>query len=70
MASLRELSMVPADIVGHAAFAVWMRESLSQAFNTVLHEPLPQALLAMLDSRTEADADSIAGQGESYRARC
>ena len=69
MASHRELSMTTLDIVGHAAFAAWMHRRLSQMFDTVLHEPLPQALLAILDSRIAGNADSIPAQGEPGRAR-
>ena len=60
--------MATIGIVGHAAFAVWMQESLSQTFDTVLHEPLPPALLAIIDLETEADAGSPFVRDEPGRA--
>ena len=69
MVSHRELSMTTKGILGHAALALWMQESLSQMFDTVLHEPLPQALLVILDSKTEANAASIRVQDEPGHAR-
>ena len=69
MASHRELSMTAAGVVGHAAFAAWMQDSLCQTFDTVLHEPLPHVLLAILDPETEGDADAIPGQGGPGCAR-
>jgi len=53
-----EPSMMNVGIIGHAAFAVWMQGTLSKRFDTVLHEPMPPALLDILDGRAEANAVS------------
>ena len=50
--------------VGHAAIAGWIQGSLSQTFDTVLHEPLPQALLAIFDAETESNATLTSAQDE------
>ena len=42
--------MMNVGTIGHAAFAAWMQGTLSKRFDTVLHEPLPPALLAVLDA--------------------
>ena len=50
-----EASMMTVGTIGHAAFAAWMRGTLSKKFDMVLHEPMPPALLAILNGRTEAN---------------
>lgn len=69
MASLSELSVTNVGSVGHAAFAVWVQGGLSQTFDTVLHEPLPQTLLAVLDGKAEFSAASVSLQDELRGAR-
>ena len=44
---------------GYAAFATWVQVSLSQTFDTALHEPLPPDLLAILDAGVEDNATSV-----------
>ena len=60
--------MMNAGTVGHAAFAAWMKGTLSKRFDTVLQEPLPPALLAVLEARTEAHAVSRPVQDKPGRA--
>lgn len=59
--------MMNAGTISHAAIAAWMQDSLSRRYDTVLREPVPQALLAILDMRTEANAASRPVQGQSRR---
>jgi hypothetical protein len=56
MASCNEFSVTNLGDTGHAAFSVWVQVSLSRTFDAILHEPLPQALLAIVDKGTESNA--------------
>ena len=49
-----ELSMMNMGATGHAAFAAWMRDSLSKRFDTVLQEPVPPVLLSVLEGSAVA----------------
>ena len=60
--------MMNVGIIGHAAFAAWMQGTLSERFDTVLHEPLPSTLLALLDAWTEAHAVSMRVQDKAGHA--
>jgi hypothetical protein len=51
--------MMNVGTIGHAAFAAWMKGTLSKRFDTVLQEPLPPALLSVLDGKTEVHAVSM-----------
>ena len=62
--------MTNAGIISHAAITAWMRDDLSQKFDAVLHEPVPQTLLAILDARIEASAALQPVQGQPSYARC
>ncbi len=50
-----EPSMMNVGVIGHAAFGAWMREALSKRFDTILHEPVPSVLLAILDGGTKGE---------------
>lgn len=43
----------------NTAFAAWVQVSLAQRFNVALHEPVPQALLAILEVGAESDTALI-----------
>lgn len=49
-----KVSVVDVGSPDHTAFAAWVKASLSQAFDMPLHEPLPEALLAILDAGMES----------------
>ena len=69
MAFHSELSVADVGTAGHAASTIWIQRNLSQTFDVVLHEPLPPALLAILDARAEADAASTSVQDELSHLR-
>ena len=64
-----QLSLANVGAVGPAAIAEWIQGNLSEMFDTVLHEPLPQPLLAILDAGTKANTASKAVQNEFGRVR-
>jgi hypothetical protein len=61
--------MTDAGTIGHVAFAAWMQDNLSERFNTVLDEPVPQVLLAIFDAGTEANAASRPVRSQPGRAQ-
>ncbi len=69
MISCNEFSATDTGTVGHVALAAWLQENLSQTFDTVLHEPLPRALLAILGDIAEFDAGPLSAVGELHGAR-
>ena len=59
--------MMNVGAIGHAALGAWMRGTLSKRFDTILHEPVPPVLLAILDGGTEANAGPMPVQDKPAR---